>query len=113
MAVSTVSLRNDSGSPFRTSIRDVNHILALLLWHLTTFLDDSRYLLLVLFGHSAHDRLVAEVYISVVQSFSLDSSEALVQLGLLSLAIEVPCIEYEVLSSQQLSRGSRPGRGLL
>ena len=61
VTVSTVSLSNEGGGPFLAGLWEVSHVFGLLLGLFSISLGDSGYLILVLFDHSAHNRLVTEV----------------------------------------------------
>ena len=102
VAVSTISVGYRIAYTSLAVIWEVSVVLNFLIWNFSIFLGNSCDLLLILFNHSAHDRLGGHVNVSIIKSFSIDSCQALVNSSVRLSRFNVSCIEHKILSSKQM-----------
>jgi len=102
VAVSTISIGYCITYTSLVFIWEVLVVLNFFVCNLNILLSNSCYLLLVLFNHSAYDRLGTQVNVSIIKSFSIHSCQALVNRIVNFFGFNVSCIEYQILSSKQM-----------
>lgn len=114
VTVSTISALYRIAYPSWMVIWDffaVFNVFNMLTWDFIIFLSNSRDFVLILFNHMAHDRLGTQINVSIIQSFSIHSCQALVNWSIFGLNLYR--IENKVLSPKQMLWRCWSGRSFL
>ena len=109
VAVSAISVGYCIAHTSLVVIREVSVVLNFLMWNFIIFMGNFADLLLILFNHSAHNRLGSQVEIPIIESFSINCCQALVNQGVSLFRPNFCCIKYKILCCKQMLWGCWSG----